>query len=220
MISVNKWIILILYFQNQLIRTASTPVATDDDESNVVVRNKRETDVVQLRKDDALNQFISELSSNIHGRRYSEVPSQSNVTERKEQQNVSVDSEKSSNVTDKVENNNDNIISDSTAVGENERQKSSDLLAQPSHFVTVIEVKENKTPEATATTTVTSSSSSFKSIRSGYENVIIENNKRNSNLISEMDRSSNTTSFSSSNIRPLAPPISHIQDAKKKIPPR
>lgn len=192
-----------------------------------MVRNKRETDEVQLRKDDALNQFISELSSNIHGRRYSEAPPQSNqnVVERKEQQNESTDD------ATKLENSNDKIISDSATVGESERRKSSDLLAQPSHFVTVIEVKENKTPEATATATAatttttsvnttTSSSSSFKSIRSGYENVIIENNKRNSNLISEMDRSSNTTSFSSSNIRPSAPPISHIQDAKKKIPPR
>jgi hypothetical protein len=180
------------------------------------MRSKKETDEVQLRKDDALNQFISELSSNIHGRRYSELPTQSNVVERKEQQNTSVDSDAT-----KLENSNDKIItSDSAVVGESERRKSSDLLAQPSHFVTVIEVKEssNKTPEAPATTT-TSSSSSFKSIRSGYENVIIENNKRNSNLISEMDRSSNTTSFNS-NIRPSAPPIANIQDAKKKIPPR
>lgn len=197
-----------------------------------MVRNKRETDEVQLRKDDALNQFISELSSNIHGRRYSEAPPQSNqnVVERKEQQNVSSESENSDAT--KLENSNDKIISDSATVGESERRKSSDLLAQPSHFVTVIEVKENKTPETTATATTaatttttsvnttTSSSSSFKSIRSGYENVIIENNKRNSNLISEMDRSSNTTSFSSSNIRPSVPAISQSQDAKKKIPPR
>lgn len=191
-----------------------------------MMRNKKETDEVQLRKDDALNQFISELSSNIHGRRYTDVPQQSNVVERKEQQQ-----NESSDAT-KVENSNDKIISDSATVGESDRRKSSDLLAQPSHFVTVIEVKEssNKTPEVTATTTATptsttavntttSSSSSFKSIRSGYENVIIENNKRNSNLINDMDRSSNTTSFNS-NIRPSAPPIAPSQDAKKKIPPR
>lgn len=212
--------------QNQLIRTASTPATIDnddDDEKNVVMRKKRETDEVQLRRDGALNQFISELSSNIHGRRYSEAPqSNTNVEERKEEhQNVS--NENNDDAT-KLENSNDKIISsDSTSVGESERRKSSDLLAQPSHFVTVIEVKEaSKTPETTATasttTTTTSSSSSFKSIRSGYENVIIENNKRNSNLINEMDRSSNTSSFNSS--RPSAPPIALIQDAKKKIPPR
>lgn len=194
-----------------------------------MVQNKKETDEVQLRRHGALNQFISELSSNIHGRRYSEIPPQSNanVDERKEQQIVSAElTIDNSNDATNLEDSNDKNISDSA--GENERRKSSDLLAQPSHFVTVIEVKESsKTPETTATATVTttsstsnsSSSSSFKSIRSGYENVIIENNKRNSNLISDMDRSSNTTSFNSS-IRPSAPPIAPIQDAKRKIPPR
>lgn len=116
-------------------------------------------------------------------------------------------------------------VSDNLVGVESERKKkSSDLLAQPSHFVTVIEVKElvSAQPETTSssssTATVTTTTSSFKAIRSGYENVIIENNKRNSNLIGEMDRNSNTTSFNS--MRPSPPSIALLQDPKKKIPPR
>lgn len=117
----------------------------------------------------------------------------------------------------------DKVSNNSVGV-ESERKKSSDLLAQPSHFVTVIEVKElvSAQPETTSssssTATVTTTTSSFKAIRSGYENVIIENNKRNSNLIGEMDRNSNTTSFNS--MRPSPPSVALLQDPKKKIPPR
>jgi hypothetical protein len=186
---------------------------------------KKETDEVQSQRDGALNQFITELSSNIHGRRYSEAPMAAERKEQKIDANV-MNLENSSST--KIDSN--DKISDSAEAGESEHRKSSDLLSQPSHFVTVIEVKEQTSSSssspltATATTTspstatVTTSSSSFKSIRSGYENVIIENNKRNSNLISEMDRSSNTSSFNS--VRPTAPPMALIQDAKKKIPPR
>lgn len=205
----------------------------------MVVR-KKETDEVQLRRDGALNQFISELSSNIHGRRFSEAPTVNNRTvtvNDGEVKSVSVavaDSENVPNTEQQIaieSNPNDKEVSDNSAVVERERKNSqSDLLAKPSHFVTVIEVKEAETASATtapttstATKITTSSASSFKSVRSGYENVIIENNKRNSNLINDMDRSSNTTSsFTSSfnNTRPSAPSIALLQDTKKKIPPR
>jgi hypothetical protein len=226
--------------QNQLIRAASSPSNANDDDDGGADTQKKETDEVQLRRDGALNQFISELSSNIHGRRYSEVPNatsnnNSNQNDNSNKQASAVESKSDSN--DKmeqnstIENNNDKVSDNSTA-NESERRKS-DLLAQPSHFVTVIEVKESSasssSPETASTTTnstsspstaaITTSTSSFKAIRSGYENVIIENNKRNSNLMNEMDRSSsNTTSFNS--VRPSAPPIALLQDAKKKIPPR
>jgi hypothetical protein len=213
-------------FQNQLIRAASTP-ATDVDEGKVEMR-KKETDEVQLRRDGALNQFINELSSNIHGRRYSEVP---NTNANVEQ---TVVNEKDDDKSAKLKNDDDVMkgestiekitdkVSDSPTTVEIECKSSSNTLAQPSHFVTVIEVKEATSSETATTTTTTSTTTatpSFKSIRSGYENVIIENNKRNSNLMnmSEMDRSSNTSSFNSA--RPTAP-IALLQDAKKKIPPR
>jgi hypothetical protein len=234
--------------QNQLIRTASTP-ATNDAANDKEEARKKETDEVQLRRDGALNQFISELSSNIHGRRYSEAPSSTasnnkniNKSEPENDNNVSCNSNEnvtesnssdSSDVT-KTENSTIEIndkVSDNSSVAESERKKS-DLLAKPSHFVTVIEVKEPSessssqqqqaslaTKPTTTTSTSTSSISSFKAIRSGYENVIIENNKRNSNLMNEMsDRSSNTTSFNS--VRPSAPIALLNADGKKKIPPR
>lgn len=241
--------IFFFYFQNQLIRAASTPSNAnndDNDEGSVEIR-KKETDEVQ-RRDGALNQFISELSSNIHGRRYSEAPNatnnknnnssstSSNQVESKQQTAV----ESSTDSNDKKVEQNSTIeatdkVSDNSTAGESERKKNTELLTQPSHFVTVIEVKESSSassPETAITTTVaattitssitttttTSSTSSFRAIRSGYENVIIENNKRNSNLISEMDRNSNTTSFNS--VRPSAPAIALLQDSKKKIPPR
>jgi hypothetical protein len=195
---------------------------------------KKETDEVQLRRDGALNQFISELSSNIHGRRYTETPNGKAVTvnDDGERKSVSVVDSENGPKTEQsgggVESN--DKVSDNPAAAERERRNSqSDLLAKPSHFVTVIEVKESET--ATPTTTAppkitTSATSSFKSVRSGYENVIIENNKRNSNLISEMDNhrsaGNTTSSFTSSfnNVRPTAPSIALLQDAKKKIPPR
>ncbi|XP_070506398.1 active breakpoint cluster region-related protein isoform X2 [Chironomus tepperi] len=216
--------------QNQLIRAASTPATVDDDEEEQV--RKKETDEVQLRRDGALNQFISELSSNIHGRRYSEAPSAHTDKQKQEkdshnEHNIVESNSSDSNDVIKAEQNSTietiDKVSDNSVAVESERKKS-DLLAQPSHFVTVIEVKElvSAQPETTSssssTTTVTTTTSSFKAIRSGYENVIIENNKRNSNLISEMDRNSNTTSFNS--VRPSAPSIALLQDPKKKIPPR
>lgn len=212
--------------QNQIIRAASTPAnnTNDEDEGPVVVRRK-ETDEVQLRRDGALNQFISELSSNIHGRRYSENPKAVTVNEG-ERKSASADSENGPKTEQNTIESNDKV-SDNSGVVEHERKssQSSDLLAKPSHFVTVIEVKESEAPTTiTSTKITTSSTSSFKSVRSGYENVIIENNKRNSNLINDMDRSSSntTSSFTSSfnNVRPSAPAIALLQDAKKKIPPR
>jgi hypothetical protein len=229
--------------QNQLIRAASTPANADDE----VELRKKETDEVQLRRDGALNQFINELSSNIHGRRYSEAPNAiSNSSNQNDSGKSAVQAKSDSN--DKIEqnstieNNNEIKVSDNSTANESERNSKSDLLAKPSHFVTVIEVKESSasaptssstpvtantaaastlstvTTNTTTTSSSPSSTSSFKAIRSGYENVIIENNKRNSNLMNEMDRSSNTTSFNS--VRPSAPPIALLQDAKKKIPPR
>jgi hypothetical protein len=182
---------------------------------------KKETDEVQLRRDGALNQFISELSSNIHGRRFTDTPNANgDAVTVNDDEGKSVDSENCPKTDES-----DDKVSDNPAAVERERKNSqSELLAKPSHFVTVIEVKEPET--ATPTTTAppkitTSSTSSFKSVRSGYENVIIENNKRNSN---DMDRSSTntTSSFTSSfnNVRPSAPSIALLQDAKKKIPPR
>lgn len=186
---------------------------------------RKETDEVKLTRDGALNQFISELSSNIHGRRYSESPANANADRQEKIVAVESTADSSSDVMN-LENNTQIdkvVVSDDAVTGESDRRKSSDLLSKPSHFVTVIEVKESNassptTTESTVTSTTNSSAaSSFKSIRSGYENVIIENNKRNSNLINEMDRSSNTSSFNSA--RPTAP-IALLQDAKKKIPPR
>lgn len=194
--------------------------SNEDDEGEVVVRRK-ETDEVQLRRDGALNQFISELSSNIHGRRYSENPKTVTVNES-ERKSASENGPKTEQNT--IESG--DKVSDNSGAVEHERKSSqSDLLTKPSHFVTVIEVKESETPTTTSSTKITTSStSSFKSVRSGYENVIIENNKRNSNLINDMDRSSSntTSSFTSSfnNVRPSAPAIALLQDAKKKIPPR
>jgi hypothetical protein len=198
---------------------------------------KKETDEVQLRRDGALNQFISELSSNLHGRRYTDTPIATangksvTVNDESERKCVNVVDNSSENgpksATESVEAS--DKVSDSCAASDREPKSSqSELLAKPSHFVTVIEVKESET--ATPTTTAppkitTSATSSFKSVRSGYENVIIENNKRNSNLINDMDRSASntTTSFTSSfnHVRPSAPPsVALLQDAKKKIPPR
>ncbi|KAL7031589.1 hypothetical protein ACKWTF_007067 [Chironomus riparius] len=216
--------------QNQLIRAASTPATVDNDEEEEV--RKKETDEVQLRRDGALNQFINELSSNIHGRRYSEAPSTQTDKQKQEkdshnEHNIVESNSNDSNDVIKTEQNSTietiDKVSDNSVAVESERKKS-DLLAQPSHFVTVIEVKElvSAQPETTSSssskTTVTTTTSSFKAIRSGYENVIIENNKRNSNLINEMDRNSNTTSFNS--MRPSPPSIALLQDPKKKIPPR
>lgn len=213
---------LSLFFnlQNQLIRAASTP-ATTAEEEEVQIR-KKEPEEVKLTRDGALNQFISELSSNIHGRRYSESPANANTDRIEKIVAVESTADSSSDVMSLEIETNDKV-SDDAVTGESDRRKSSDLLSKPSHFVTVIEVKESSSSSPTAESTVSSSTttpssaSSFKSIRSGYENVIIENNKRNSNLINEMDRSSNTSSFNSA--RPSAP-IALIQDAKKKIPPR
>ena len=227
---INTISLINFHLQNQLIRAASTPATVDNDEEEEV--RKKETDEVQLRRDGALNQFISELSSNIHGRRYSEAPNTFNDKQKQEKdsnnQHIVVESNSSdSNDVIKTEQNNTietiDKVSDNSVAVESERKKS-DLLAQPSHFVTVIEVKElvSTQPETTSSSsslpTVTTTTSSFKAIRSGYENVIIENNKRNSNLISEMDRNSNTTSFNS--MRPSPPSVAHLQDPKKKIPPR
>lgn len=216
--------------QNQIIRAASTPAtnttATDDD--GEVKLRKKETDEVQLRRDGALNQFINELSSNIHGRRFTDttnVNSKAVTVNDDERRSLSVDLENGLKAEQTTIESNDKVSDNSTSV-ERERENShSELLAKPSHFVTVIEVKESEPATTTSSTTkiTTSSTSSFKSVRSGYENVIIENNKRNSNLINDMDRSSNTTtSFTSSfnNVRPSAPPIALLQDGKKKIPPR
>lgn len=192
----------------------------------MVVR-KKETDDVQLKRDGALNQFISELSLNIHGRRYSEAPNENNKTvtvNDDERQNVSADSENGLKADPSTIETNDKISDNSASVERERKNSQSDLLSKPSHFVTVIEVKESETATTAPSTKITTSAtSSFKSVRSGYENVIIENNKRNSNLINDMDRSSNTTSsFTSSfnNVRPSAPSIALLQDAKKKIPPR
>lgn len=192
---------------------------------------KKETDEVQLRRDGALNQFISELSSNIHGRRYTDTPNTNGkavtVNDDSERKSVCADSENSPKTEQSTVESTDKV-SDNPAAAERERKISqSESQAKPSHFVTVIEVKESET--ATPTTTAppkitTSATSSFKSVRSGYENVIIENNKRNSNLINDMDRTSGntTSSFTSSfnSVRPSAPSIALLQDAKKKIPPR
>lgn len=208
-----------------MIRAASTPAdnTANDDDGDVELR-KKETDEVQLRRDGALNQFISELSSNIHGRRYTETPSvmsKAVTVNDGERSKVSADGENGQSAVES-----DDKVSDNPTAVEREPKNSqqSDLLAKPSHFVTVIEVKESETATTASSTKITTSAtSSFKSVRSGYENVIIENNKRNSNLINDMDRSSNTTSsFTSSfnNVRPSAPPIALLQDAKKKIPPR
>jgi hypothetical protein len=198
-----------------------------------VVRRK-ETDEAQLSRDGVLNQFISELSSNINSRRYTEAPKASATTVNDdERKSVSADSENGLKAEPSTSESNDKVSDKSATVERERRNSQSELLSKPSHFVTVIEVKESKeeAPPAavTATTTAsppakitTSATSSFKSVRSGYENVIIENNKRNSNLINDMDRSSNTTSsFTSSfnNTRPTAPSIA-LLDAKKKIPPR
>ena len=219
--------------QNQIIRAASTPATNtpskDDDETEVVIR-KKETNDVQLQRDGALNQFISELSLNIHGRRYSEAPNANNkavTVNENERQSVNVDSEKGLKAEPSTIETNDKISDNSASVERERKNSQSDLLAKPSHFVTVIEVKESETTTASTTASstkiTTSATSSFKSVRSGYENVIIENNKRNSNLINDMDRSSNTTSsFTSSfnHVRPSAPSIALLQDTKKKIPPR
>jgi hypothetical protein len=223
------------FIQNQIIRAASTPAtnnnnslttSTNDDEEDKVEIRKKETDEVQLRRDGALNQFINELSSNIHGRRYTETPSANSkavTVNDDERRSVSADSE--NGLTKAAQNtieSNDKVSDNSATVVERE----SESLSKPSHFVTVIEVKESETATTTSSTTkiTTSATSSFKSVRSGYENVIIENNKRNSNLINDMDRSSTntTSSFTSSfnNLRPSAAPIALLQDAKKKIPPR
>lgn len=191
----------------------------------MVVRRK-ETDDVQLRRDGALNQFINELSSNIHGRRFSENPKAVTVNES-ERMSASVDNENGPKTEQNAIESTDKVSDNSGAVERERKNSQSDLLTKPSHFVTVIEVKESETPPTTtasSTKITTSSTSSFKSVRSGYENVIIENNKRNSNLINDMDRSSSntTSSFTSSfnNVRPSAPAIALLQDAKKKIPPR
>lgn len=195
-----------------------------------------------MRRDGALNQFISELSSNIHGRRCDSTNVNNNNNNKSvtsvhddETQRHDADGENCAKTEMPAIEMNDNKISDNsiTAMERERKNSQSDLLAKPSHFVTVIEVKE---PEASTPTTlanvqpattkiITSATSSFKSVRSGYENVIIENNKRNSSTINDMDRGSNnntTSSFTSSfnSVKASAPPIALLQDAKKKIPPR
>lgn len=240
-IHVSKWSInlinltnVFLFYlptQNQIIRAASTPAtntntATDDD--GEVKLRKKETDEVQLRRDGALNQFISELSSNIHGRRFTDTPNMNSkavTVNDEERRSLSTDLENGLKAEQTAIESNDKVSDNSTSVERERENSQSDLLAKPSHFVTVIEVKESETATTTspASKITTTATSSFKSVRSGYENVIIENNKRNSNLINDMDRSSNTTSsFTSSfnNVRPSAPPIALLQDSKKKIPPR
>lgn len=212
--------------QNQIIRAASTPVnnVANDDDGDVVIRRK-ETDEVQLQRDGALNQFISELSSNIHGRRYTDTlnaNSKAVTVNDDARHTVSAESENGLKADPNTIDSNDKVSDESAAVERERKNSQSDLLTKPSHFVTVIEVKESETATTASPAKITTSAtSSFKSVRSGYENVIIENNKRNSNLINDMDRSSNTTSsFTSSFNRPSAPPIALLQDAKKKIPPR
>lgn len=208
--------------QNQIIRASSTPAsATAEEEEGEVEVRKKETDEVQLRRDGALNQFISELSSNIHGRRFTDTPTANSKT-------VTVNDDESVDVANGLKTeqtaieSNDKVSDNSTPVERERESSQSDLLAKPSHFVTVIEVKESEPATTTSSTKITTSAtSSFKTVRSGYENVIIENNKRNSNLINDMDRSSNTTSsFTSSfnHVRPSAPSIALLKD--KKIPPR
>ena len=162
---------------------------------------------MQLRRDGALNQFIDELSSNIQSRRYSEAQTPTELP------SVEI----SDNVQSVIENVEKNVATEQSS----EESVKSDLLSQPSHFVTVIEVKE---PQATAP----SGTSSFKAVRSGYENVIIENNKGNSSESKEIVQNSFTQYNNvkmnedlSRMIKPTAPPISQdLRDMKKKIPPR
>ena len=188
-----------------------------------MIIRKKETDDVQLRRDGALNQFISELSSNIHGRRYSEAPKMVTVNDD-EKSSLKVDSENGPKTESSTIEADDKVSDNSIVVEREPKNSQSEVVAKPSHFVTVIEVKESEAPTTTSSTKITTTAtSSFKSVRSGYENVIIENNKRNSNLMNDMDRSSNTTSsFTSSfnNVRPSTQPIALLQDPKKKIPPR
>ncbi|CRL04369.1 CLUMA_CG017461, isoform A [Clunio marinus] len=225
--------------RNQIIRAASTPandaVANDDDSGEVQIR-KKETDEVQLRRDGALNQFISELSSNIHGRRYTDtiaantnangkVVTVNDDSTRHTMNSAIVDNENGVKMEQKPIDSNDKVSDDSAVTERESKNSQSEILAKPSHFVTVIEVKESETATTTSSTTkiTTSATSSFQSVRSGYENVIIENNKRNSNFMNDLDRSSNTTSsFTSSfGTRPTAPiAMLHEKNSQKKIPPR
>lgn len=203
-----------MYFQNQLIRASSTPATSAAQNEILPKSSKKQTkDEVQLRRDGALNQFIDELSSNIHSRRYSEAPT-SPPSEASVEPSDSVKS-----VIEKAE---QPVVTEQQPTNEDREHKASKSdLSQPSHFVTVIEVKE---PTAAPTAT-----STFKSVRGGYENVIIENNKRNSsdndkmvqNSFTHFNNLKLTNDESTKLIRPTAPPISQdIRDMKKKIPPR
>lgn len=176
---------------------------------------------MQLRRECPISQCINELSSNLQVKRYSEPPRTENLEDKSPKEKES-------------ENNKNGETSGSDNDTEKISKSHSDLLAKPSHFVTVIEVKEPSSPSNTAnsnsnsssaTAGVTSTTSSFKSIRSGYENVIIENNKRNS--IEPLEPKMQNSSFTNYNKDLGGKPttaksaaIALLQDAKKKIPPR
>lgn len=197
-----------------MIRAASSPANTSTQIELLTKSSKKQLkDEVQLRRDGALNQFIDELSSNIQSRRYSEAP-----TSPPPEANV----ESSDSVKSVIEKADQTVASEQQPASEDREHKSSkNDLSQPSHFVTVIEVKE---PPSAPTAT-----STFKTVRGGYENVIIENNKRNSSENEKTVQNSfthfNNLKLSSDEsikpIKPTAPPISQdIRDMKKKIPPR
>jgi hypothetical protein len=176
----------------------------DDSES----ASKKENDEVQLRKNCPLNQCINELSSNLSVKRYSE-PARTETIEDSARDSVKVEK----------------IVSEESDNSDKVKINQPDLASKPSHFVTVIEVKEQTVNQTnSSSTTVSTTTSSFKSIRSGYENVIIENNKRNS---MEQNETKSQSSFSNYNKDLGGKPttakqaaIALLSDAKKKIPPR
>lgn len=195
-----------------MIRAASNPAVDNNNSDDIEITNsKKENDEVQLRKNCPLNQCINELSSNLSVKRYSEPARTELIEESAARDSVKIEkqviSEEKSDNSDKVKIN------------------QPDLAGKPSHFVTVIEVKEQSVNQTnSSSTTVSTTTSSFKSIRSGYENVIIENNKRNS---MEQTETKSQSSFSNYNKDLGGKPttakqaaIALLSDAKKKIPPR
>lgn len=136
-----------------------------------------------VRENVALSKFIDELSFDLENPKIEE----SNESEELEEKSVN------ENVTK---------IQPPTEIVVEEKDYTS---RKTSNFVTVIELKENDSPSTFTNKPLSNMSSSFKSFRSDYENIVTDKSQmRNSvPIISE---------------KPLIPPA--LPAAKKKTPPK
>lgn len=172
---------IFFHFQNTLISTDPSADTSEKsavkkangssastDEDNKDIENEKSV-LMQLRKDGALNQCINELSSNLR-RCVSELPEQQNV------KGGGGDQESPNR--------------------RNSHHGDNKTVTTPSHFVTVIEVKENVCSELLEEKKILQSDSEKK--ESGHDGD--DKNEKKDKFVS--------------------PPLAAVLEARKKVPPR